>query len=130
MADVPRCLEVLYGIPSKEIARICNVDVATARRWKRGATLPTPAALMILSRDLGHLDPLWEGWTVRGGQIISPEGWKISRDDALSIPLMHGQIAALRRDLADAKAALDKLQASQTDDQPLPEQWTGVVKTA
>ena len=130
MAKVPRCPEVLYGIPSKEIARICQVDLRTARRWKRGDASPPLSALMMLSRNLGHLDPKWEGWTIRGGEIISPDGRRISRDDALIVQLMHGQIAALRYDLAKARAELDTLKASQTDDQPLPSQWTGAVKSA
>ena len=86
--------DALYGMPAHEIARICRVDVATARRWKRGATTPPAAALMILRADLGCLDPAFQGWRLRDGQLVSPEGWTASPGEVLSIPLMRAQIAS------------------------------------
>lgn len=124
-------LRICFGKSSEEIATVCEVDIATARRWKRGATSASPAALMLLSRDLGCLDPAWRGWTIRDSQIISPEGWTVSRNDALSVPLLHSQIAMLRQDLAKALAELQALKrAPEADDQPLPSQWTIAIKTA
>jgi hypothetical protein len=36
-----------YGIPADVIARLCRVDVATARRWKGGVTrIPETAKMM------------------------------------------------------------------------------------
>jgi hypothetical protein len=120
---------VLFGISVSEIASICQVDLATARRWKRGATCPPAAALMLLSRDLGYLDPDWRGWRIQGGLIISPDQWTVSRNDALSVPLLHGQIAALRHDLARAREQLEELKRTpQADDQPLPSTWVISLK--
>lgn len=31
---------------------------------------------------------------------MSPEGWTINRNHALTVPLMHGQISALRQKIA------------------------------
>lgn len=59
-----------YGTTAEEIARRCRVDVATARRWKRGATRMPKTSAMILAGDLGCFDPAWCGWTLRAGKLI------------------------------------------------------------
>lgn len=116
----------LDGINISEIARICHVSAKTAKRWKDGTVCPPKTALMVLSRDLGWLDPDWRGWKIRGDSIISPDGWTISRNDALSVPLMHGQIAALRGELRKVREAHE--QAKFGEDQPLPGAHTISVK--
>jgi hypothetical protein len=83
-----------YGIRAEDIARLCRVNVATARRWKRGATRIPEAAKMILTGDLGAFDPAFRGWKMRDGKLISPEGWEASPGDVLSIPLLRAQISA------------------------------------
>lgn len=119
----------LYGITVNEIARVCKVDLATARRWKRGATCPPATALMILERDLGCFDASWAGWRIRGEELIPPAAWPVRRDDALSVPLMHAQIQALRAELAETKKALQEaLGRPQGEDQPEPHTWTIVMK--
>lgn len=113
----------LYGITSAELARILRVDLATARRYKRGATCPPPAALMILSGDLGCFDPGWAGWRIKGGELIAPfDAWPIRRDDALAVPLMHRQIAALRSRIEELEKALQEARSGRSE-QPLPESW-------
>jgi transcriptional regulator with XRE-family HTH domain len=60
-----RPITAAYGIRADEIARRCDVNIATARRWKRGTSrIPTTAA-MLLTGDLAALDPEWQGWTLR-----------------------------------------------------------------
>jgi transcriptional regulator with XRE-family HTH domain len=107
--------EACYGIPAEEIARRCDVDIATARRWKRGASRPPQTALMILGEDLGCFDPAWKGWRIRDGQLISSEGWAVSPGDVLALPLMRAQIISYQRDQRIAKAELDAL-----EEQPEP----------
>ena len=106
----------LYGIPAAEIARICGVDVATARRWKRGARRPPLTAVMILSADLGVFDPAWRGWVIRHGKLISSEGWYVTPGEVLSVPMMRLQILSYQRDQRIARAELEAL-----DEQPLPQ---------
>ena len=113
-----RAHSILYGIPISEIARICQVDLSTARRWKRGAICPPKTALMILGRDLGCFAAEWRGWTVNGEDLVSPEGWCVNRNDALCVPLMHGQISALKAQVAELKAGCDDF-----EDQPTPADW-------
>lgn len=103
--------DACYGLPADEIARRCRVDVATARRWKRGVRCPPRTALMILLEDLGCFDPAWKGWRIRDGQLISPEGWAASPGEILALPLMRAQIISYQRDQRIAKAELDALEA-------------------
>jgi hypothetical protein len=100
-----------YGIPADQVAQMCRVNVATARRWKRGATRIPEAAKMILTRDLGGFDPAFSGWKLRDGQLFSPEGWAASPGEILALPLMRAQIAAYQ-------SAQRQVQAM--DEQPLP----------
>jgi hypothetical protein len=106
----------LYGIPATEIARICRVDLATARRWKRGATFPPATSLMVPSGDLGVFDPAWSGWIIRRGKLISPEGWEVTTGEVMATPLMRMQIMAYQREQRIARAQLEAL-----DEQPSPQ---------
>lgn len=105
----------LYGITISEIARICRVDLSTARRWKRGAICPPYAASALIEGDLGAFGEYWRGWRVQGEEIFSPDGWRIRRDDALSVPLLLGQIEALRAHVDGLTAKRDEL-----EEQPEP----------
>lgn len=111
----------LFFYQAKEIAQVCGVDISTARKWKRGASRPPPSALKLLSGDLGVFSAHWKGWVVRGTELISPEGWTTSRGDALSVPLLHGQIAALRTELRRAKEVLAM------EEQPAPPEVMPVI---
>ena len=91
----PRPPEI-YGIPISELARICQVSLKTARRWKDGSTCPPKSALLLLAGDLGCLDAAWEGWRVRGGVLFSREGWQITVNDVLAVPLVRAQLEAYK----------------------------------
>ena len=108
----------LYGLSIQYIARLCQVDLSTARRWKRGATCPPVTALKLLSGDLGMFSPAWQGWTVQHDLLISPEGWQLTPAETLAVPLMRAQIAEYQR-LQRAQRALEDA----LDDQPTPAQW-------
>ena len=103
-----------YGIRAELIADLCKVDVATARRWKSGACKMPYTAAVLVSGDLGAFSPLWQGWRIQGDAIVSPDGWQIRRDDALTVPLLLGQINALRAEIAKYREWDDK------DEQPVP----------
>jgi hypothetical protein len=121
MAKVP---PELYGININEIARICRVDLATARRWKRGATCPPKTALMILAGDLGAFDPEWRGWCLRRGELVSPEGWCITVGDVLSAPLMRAQIAIYQAENFKLRAIAESF----GEDQPVPGSVVPAIK--
>jgi Phage protein len=108
----------LYGITIKEIARICHVDLTTARRWKRGARCPPKMALLLIGGDLGAFDPQWRGWRARGGKLISPEGWEITVGDVLGLPLVRQQIAAYQTELRLIRERVLLMQ-----EQPAPADW-------
>ena len=111
----------LYGIPIKEIARRCAVSEKTATRWKDGTTCPPQTALWILAADLKCFDPEWRGWTIKGGELVSPEGWCITMADVRATPLQRQQIAIYQ---SENRRLRDDLEASgYSQDQPLPSQW-------
>jgi hypothetical protein len=108
----------LYGFTIKEIARICRVDLTTARRWKRGARCPPKSALLLICGDLIAFDPKWAGWRVRNGYLISPEGWQLGAGEVLAIPILRQQLAGYQTELKRLK---DELVL--THDQPVPDVW-------
>lgn len=103
--------ECCYGIPAELIARICKVDVKTARRWKNGQNRMPETAKMVLAGDLGAFSPAFAGWTLRGGKLVSPEGWEATPGDILSLPLLRSQVAAYQ--------ARERV-VQGMDEQPLP----------
>lgn len=118
MATVP---PELFFWSVNEIAQICRVSLKTAQRWKAGQAVPPPSAIMLLSGDLGHLDPAWSGWKVRRGKLISPENWIATPGDVLSIQLTQAQLSAYRIENRVLKEALAEMDIP--EEQPLPGQW-------
>lgn len=115
----------LSGWNIKEIARICAVSLKTAQRWKSGQTVPPKAALMLLTGDLGMLDPAWAGWHITKGLLWSPEGWDATPGHVRAMKMMNRTLGVYRRENESLKAAVRYLeaQASGFVDQPLPQNW-------
>lgn len=67
---------------------------------------PPSTALMVLARDLGMFDPSWRGWRICGEQLVSPEGWTTTRGEAMSVQILHQQIAILKAELRKATETL------------------------
>lgn len=86
----------IYGINIRELARICRVSLKTARRWKDGSTCPPMSARLLLSGDLGCLDSEWAGWRVHKGVLYSREGWEITMNDVLAVPMLRAQLEAYK----------------------------------
>lgn len=81
---------------------------------------------MILRRDLGCFAVEWRGWTINGEDLVSPDGWCVNRNDALAVPLMHGQIAALRAKIRGLEAEVNgDLEDQPGADEPIPVIRTG-----
>lgn len=105
----------IYGLPIKQIARVCKVTARTAARWKSGQTVMPYAARVLVAQDLGAFDPMWRNWTLRDGQLISPEGWTFGMREVLAQPLLRAQLAAMKLAL---KQSREKWEAY--EEQPLP----------
>jgi hypothetical protein len=99
------------------------VDLTTARRWKKGAICPPAGAIALLTGDLGFFDPLWSGWRLKGGDLVSPEGWQITRHDVLATPLMRSQIAIYQSENRALKARVEDLKVAAIEEQPTPDSW-------
>jgi transcriptional regulator with XRE-family HTH domain len=113
----------LYRWSVNEISALCGVSLKTAQRWKAGHTVPPASALALLEGDLGVFDPGWAGWRIKGPELIPPfDAWPIRRDDALAVPLMHRQIAALRARITELEHALDEARSGRSE-QPEPGSW-------
>lgn len=98
-------LSIFYGYPAELIAQWCGVSVATARRWKNGASVPRPALrLFTLYRDMRVLDGPWAGWKVHKGAIIDPDGNTTTEAQLRAYGLVMQLAADLaRRDPATAE---------------------------
>jgi hypothetical protein len=73
--------------------------------------------------DLAFLDPAWRGWKLRGGCLISPEGWQMTMSDVLASRLHEAQLAAWRIEVAKMKALLAEAERQGYEDQPTPDSW-------
>lgn len=123
--------EVLFGLSAKHIAALTGVDLTTARRWKRGAICPPQSALALLTGDLGFLDPIWAGWVIRRGCLISPESWEIRMQDVLASRLHEAQLAAYQAAIRRYKARIEELETGgYSEDQPTPESWDVQILSA
>jgi hypothetical protein len=113
--------DILYRWNVNEIARICHVDITTARRWKRGAKCPPFTALALLARDLGYIHPDWSGWVINDrGELCSPENWISTPGAVRSLELMQRTLGEYRRENRSLKAALME---QVFEEQPRPEEW-------
>lgn len=121
--------DILYGRQIKEIVRICEVDITTARRWKRGAQRPPNWALCLLTGDLSFFDPKWKGWRLIRGDLVSPENWVITLGDVLAQRLVAAQISAYQIENRRLKAVLAELERGGYEDQPSPDEWDVKILT-
>lgn len=121
--------DVLYGKQIKEIARICGVDVTTARRWKKGAQRPPEWALCLLMGDLGFFHPHWRGWRLIRGDLVSPENWVITVGDVLAQRLVAAQISAYQIENRHLKAEIAELRRGGYEDQPTVDSWDVQILT-
>jgi hypothetical protein len=78
---------------------------------------------MLLAADLGCFDRAWKGWRLYRGNLISPEGWEITKGDVLSSPLLRQQLAAFKTELKRLREAEVSI-----PDQPLPAEWPEWVR--
>jgi hypothetical protein len=73
--------------------------------------------------DLGCFDLAWKGWRLYRGNLISPEGWEITKGDVISSPLLRQQLAAFKTELKRLREAEVSI-----PDQPLPAEWPEWIK--
>ena len=104
----------LVGPSPFHVAALCHVSITTAKRWLLGKTRIPHYARLLLTGDLGAINPDWKGWRVEGDAIISPKGWVISRSDLEAAPALMEEITTLREELAAVRC-------KSLEEQPRPE---------
>ncbi len=122
--------DILYRLSVKDIARICRVDLTTARRWKRGAKCPPQSALILLCGDLGAFHPDWAGWSINErGELCSPENWIATPGAVRGLQMMHATLGTYRRENAALKAEIRQFleERDRFVDQPIPESWQDLL---
>lgn len=103
-------LRQLAGITRQEVATLCAVKEATVRHWEAG-NKPPPRAIVLLLHlsggQLGVLDPAWQDWCLRAGQLWAPQllgqGFRPEHLKVYEYALQERD--ALRRELDKARAA-------------------------
>jgi len=87
----------LYGVPVEVLRALTGAHLTTAKRWKRTRRYPRVLGLLIrlcVEGQLGAIARQWDGWSIRGNKLVSPEGWEFTPGEIRSIPFMHAQVAA------------------------------------
>jgi hypothetical protein len=74
---------------------------------------------MLLESDLGCFDPAWEGWCLRKGKLISPEGIESTPGEVRSVPYMVSAMRAYQAEFRRIREESDAL-----EEQPTPADWT------
>ena len=90
------------------------ISARTARSWRQKRRLPAWAAgwiQLIADGDLGRMDPVWNQWLLRRGELISPDGWGFRPGEVVTIPFRHQKIRFLEDDLVRLEADYRRLQA-------------------
>lgn len=94
--------DLLHGLNPKSISALCRVSIHTARRWKKSGRVPGPHARvleLLIAGHLGALGSTWSGWSVRGADLVTPEGWRVSPGEIRAIPYRDELVRELRRAL-------------------------------
>lgn len=93
----------LYGVPVDVISTACGVHPDTARRWKRQGNAPAGALALIRALwnyELGPVSAPWDGWCLRQGDLVSPQGDRFSPEMLLAARYYREMIRELERALA------------------------------
>jgi hypothetical protein len=104
--------DALAAVSIDELRQLARVDRTTALRWKRGQSRVPQAVLTLLRLYVDGdaaalLGDAWRGWRFgRDGLLYAP-GWRrgFSPAEVLTLPYLHGQLAALKREKVEAAQA-------------------------
>lgn len=82
------------------LCALTGAHLTTARRWKKTRRCPRWLQRLIrlcVEGELGAIARQWDGWSIRGKTLVSPEGWAFTPGEIRSIPFMHAQVAAYQQ---------------------------------
>jgi hypothetical protein len=106
-------VDYLGGLSAAELAALTDSHVTTARRWLRTKKVP-PVVLrclaVLLRGELGAVSREWAGWTLRRGELYSPEGVGFTPGHVRAGPLHANTARELRRQLSAITAIVEASQ--------------------
>jgi hypothetical protein len=93
-------LSPFYGYPPKLIAAWCCVSVQTARAYKNGSKRPSRSVMRLfrLHREFKVMGDEWQGWAIRDGGIVDPDGNFTTRGQLTAYWIIMQYAAQLARD--------------------------------
>ncbi len=96
----------LYGFSADTLAALTGSSPISTKRWKRQKRAPTArqrTLAIALEGNLGAIDPAWHGFTIRDGQIWTPEGMAVTPGDIRAIPYRMALQRELERQLSQSR---------------------------
>lgn len=94
----------LYGYSAETLAELTGRTLDTTKRWKRAGRAPNARQRLLslaLEGNLGAIDQSWHGFTIRSGQIWTPEAMSVTPGQIRAIPYRLAQLRELERRLAE-----------------------------
>jgi DNA-binding XRE family transcriptional regulator len=98
----------LYAdLTPQQAADLCGLHRTTYMRQEKGQRRVSVAVFRLIMMHNGYLPPPWQGWRLKAGQLLTPEGQGYSPGDVQSIFWTKQIIEGLKRDLRELQANLD-----------------------
>ena len=86
-----------YGHSVRELAQLAGVTERSVRRWKVKGRIPEPyctRVALMLQADLGVISEAWRGWSIRQGELVSPEGLRLLPREIRALPFHLAALAS------------------------------------
>lgn len=94
---------------AEKLAVLCFASVRSARRWKQTGFAPAIAVAWLELTHYGALNRLslsWDAWRIRDDELHAPNGYAFTPGELIAIPLLHQQLATLRRESEELREQL------------------------
>jgi len=96
------------GLHKEDAAKVCDVSLRTWSAWESGFRRMPVATWSWFQVVITGLVPskAWEGWSMKNGQLHSPDGATFNPGELLAIPYLRAQIEEMERTRSTPVATL------------------------